>query len=141
VKGLTDNMPKIQAPVRIRLEDFTAEERNLAEKIGNAYNTFNEDVYNVLNGNVDFDNLAQAVTLVDVEMATGGSLAVPTSIRSGIGRVSGILCVSALNLADSTVYPTGTPFVSFSQEGQVVRLQNIAGLQDNSRYRLTLLLI
>jgi hypothetical protein len=134
-------MPKIQAPIRVRLEDFTAEERNLAEKIGNAYNTFNEDVYNVLNGNVDFENLAQSVTQIDVQMGVGGSLGVPASIRADSRRVTGIICLSALNLADSTVYPTAAPFVSFSQEGQVVRLQNIAGLQDNSSYRLTLLLI
>lgn len=134
-------MPKIQAPIRIRLEDFNAEERNLAEKIGNAYNTFNEDVYNVLNGNVDFDNLSQAVTLVDAEMAVGGSLAVPTSIRSESRKVNGIVCISAQNLTNGTVYPVATPFVSFSQEGQIVRLQHISGLQDNSVYRLTLLLL
>lgn len=66
----------------------------------------------------------------------------PPSIKSTLNsKVVGVICMNAENLLDPTAYPLNTPFISFSLKNNLINILNISGLQANSQYRLTLLLI
>jgi hypothetical protein len=48
------------------------------------------------------------------------------------------MVLSAINETNTSVYPTSTPFISFSQVGKTVTINNIKGLQSGYKYTLTL---
>ena len=54
-------MPKIDTVKRITTDEFPEESREVAERIGNIYNYFAEQVTNVINGNIDSENTGRPV--------------------------------------------------------------------------------
>lgn len=137
-------MAKIQAPKRIRAEDFAEDERSLVSKLGFVVNSFMDDVYNALNSNLDFNNLNRQLVTLDVRMGPGLTPAVLNSpqIKHTLrGRPIGISCIKAQNLVSPLVFPLSTPFVSFTFNENIITLLAIAGLQADSEYRLTLEII
>ena len=54
-------MPKLSDIRRIVPEDFSDEDRESAEKIAGSYNEFADELYQVINGQLDFDNLARNI--------------------------------------------------------------------------------
>lgn len=137
-------MAKIQAPKRIRAEDFAEDERSLIGKLAFIVNSFMDDVYNALNSNLDFNNLNRQLVSLDIRMGSGATPAVLNSpqIRHTLrGRPVGINCIKAQNLNNTLVYPLATPFVNFTFNENIITLLAITGLQADSEYRLTLEII
>lgn len=65
-------MPKIQQPKRIRIEDFKEENKDLISKLSDLVVPFMDDVFRVLDGNIDFDNLNRQI--VDIEVMIDASV-------------------------------------------------------------------
>lgn len=136
-------MAKVQQPKRIRIEDFKSEEKELITKLSDMVTPFMDDVYQALDGRLNFENLDRQI--VDLEVlidATGKVINNPqikTTFKSQ--RVRGVNVINAVNLANSGVYPTSLPMVNFTINGAIMTILNITGLQADSRYRLTLELI
>jgi len=82
-------MPFIDTVKRITTDEFKPEDREVAERIGNIYNYFAEQVTNVLNGNVDFANLQRALITIDVVVDSNGNPLQSTQFNNSIG-LSGI---------------------------------------------------
>jgi hypothetical protein len=135
-------MARIQAPRRVRIEDFGPEERKVIERLSETINTFNEDVYNTLSNGVDFDNLNQQLVDVIVQIDAGGEIAneprFTTTVR---GRIRGVIVVRAENIENPNVFPTAAPFISYASNGNLVTILNVTGLPNSSSYRLTLLIL
>lgn len=133
---------KIRIPEKLRTEDFPSDLQESIGKIGKIYNQFTDSVYRVLNGNIDFDNLDRQLVQVDITTDSKGALVNAPQIKlTTKTRVNGINCVSAINLVNPSIYPSGAPFISFSTNGQVLSILNITGIQASSQYRLTLELL
>jgi hypothetical protein len=136
-------MGKIQEPKRIRIEDFKSEEKELIGKISDMVTPFMDDVFNVLDGRLDFENLNRQIVdlelLIDAAGKVVNSPQVKTTFKTQ--RVRGINVINAVNLGNSSVYPTSLPMVNFTINGAIMTVLNITGLQANSRYKLTLELI
>lgn len=135
-------MGKIQIPQKIRDEDFSSEEVGIASKIGAIYNNFADEVYRVLNKGIDNDNLNRQRSILTVQIGTTGQLMTQYQIKSILnGKIAGINVLSAINLDNPNTYPVSAPFVSFTNNGSIVTILNISGLQNSSTYNLTLELV
>ena len=139
-------MGKIQAPKTLRFEDFTSEQKELIQKLGEVVNPFQDDVYRQLNGNIDFDNLnRQIVENVTVKINSSGVLVNAPQIKITVRtRVRGLNVISATNVANSSTYPTTAPFISFTTKGDLLTIVNITGLYDGvnaCEYKLNVELI
>lgn len=136
-------MPKIQTPIRIRIEDFGEDYKELIGKIGSTYNSFTDDVYGILSNGIDFDNLNRQLVDISVTIDSSGKVTNSPQIKSTLKttKVRGINVVNAINLVNSNIYPISTPFISFTINNNIVTILNVAGLQSGSQYKLTLELI
>lgn len=134
-------MPKIQAPKRIRIEDFKATDQALVSKIAESVNSYNDDTYNLLTGQLDFSNLNRQLTDVSLTLTSAGKLTDTVQVKLTIsGKPRGVVVVAATNLVDSTVYPTSAPFCTWglSNDTKFLLISNVSGLQAGSQYKLTL---
>jgi len=135
-------MSKIQIPKKLRTEDFDDDYSELIDKVGYAYNNFADEVYQQLSGRLDFTNLDQQLVVLDVTITSAGQIINTPQIKvTKASKVNGIQVIRAQNLLNPNIYPTGTPFISFSLNGNLLTIQNITGLQASSQYRLTFVLI
>lgn len=121
---------------RIISTDFAEEDQSMIEQLGRQLNDGIDQVYFALNSKLTFDdNFAATVKEVEVTAASNGNPTTRTSIQlNNTNVVSGIIVISATNKSSSGVYPTGTPFISFTQSGNLLYIDNITNLQANNRY-------
>lgn len=135
-------MARISTPATLRVEDFKDEDREVAEKLANTLNPFMDEVYRQFNGNIGFENLNRQVVTLEVRInATGGVINSPqirTSLRS---KVIGTNVISAVNIENSSTYPTSHPFINGTVNGNIFTIDNVSGLQNGSRYTLTVEII
>ncbi|NDE09880.1 MAG: hypothetical protein EBZ95_04850 [Chitinophagia bacterium] len=133
---------KIRIPEKLRTEDFPTDIQDSIGKIGKIYNQFTDSVFRALNGNVDFDNLARQLVTIDITTDSSGKLVNPPQVKiTNLIKVNGLNCINAINLVNPAIYPSTSPFVSFSINGQILSILNVSGIQVNSQYRLTLELL
>lgn len=135
-------MSKMQIPKKIRSEDFPSDEQESISKIGLVYNNFADEVYSILNGRVDFDNLSRKLVDVLIVIDSTGKLINPPQIKLDLAnRVRGTNVVRAINQVNPTIYPTNAPFVSFDATSTILTITNVTGLQNGSQYLLTIELL
>lgn len=136
-------MAQLQAPKRLRREDFDSEYQNIIDKIAFVINSFQDDVFSAFDGNIDFNNLSQIIKTINVKMGTDGSPQNELTINTGTTKkIQGIMVIAARRTDLTNSYPTSTPFMSFDQKSQsIIKINNISGLQDSSEYTLTIVLI
>lgn len=133
-------MPRIQTPKKIRTEDFPSDDQELIDKVGYAFNSFADEVYQTLNGGIDNTNLNQQISIITVNLNASGALvnAPQIKLESITSKVNGVTVIRAVNQVNPGVYPTSQPFVSYSINGRQLTIINISGLQNGSQYQLTL---
>ena len=135
-------MTRVPPIRRISKENFAEEYAGLVEGIANSVNQFQEDVIDVLDHGIDYDNLNRQFVIADVRIDATGQVINRPSIKITLtSKIRGISCIKAENLDNPSIYPTQAPFVSFTLRTGVVDVLNVSGLQNNSQYRLTLELI
>ena len=135
-------MGKIEAPKRIRTEDFSSDQRAIVERIGEALNTFNQDVYNLLYRGLDFDNLNQQIITIPVTIDGSGDISnEPKFVTSVRGKIRGVIVVNCVDPNNPSNYPTSQPFVSFNFNNNVITVNHVTGLNPGSSYQLTLLIL
>lgn len=134
-------MAKIQSFKRIIKENFDSDYQDLIDAIGGSINVFAEDVINAFNKNITVDdNLKMEYKDVDVTVNASGLPNITTQYKTVLlGRIKGVSVERAENLTNSTTYPTSAPFITFTQNDQVITIKHITGLVANNKYRLTVL--
>jgi hypothetical protein len=127
---------------RIIKEDFESDEQDMIGKLAEPINSFAEKVKQALNGSLDFNNLNQQVIQLTVSVDSTGIPIILTQYKSTIKtRVIGHSCIAAVNESIPQNSPINTPFISFTQNGELVKINKITGLQTNQRYLLTVISI
>lgn len=130
-------MPFIDTVKRITTDEFKPEDREVAERIGNVYNYFAEQVTNVLNGNIDAENLGRPIITLDVTTNANGTPTQTTRFTSKVG-LKGTVVLNATNLTNRVNFVQSNPFISFNSQGNgTYTIENIRGLNPNEQYRLT----
>lgn len=131
-------MAKLKSYKRLITTDFKEEDQELVEQIGLTVNDAFNDAFFTLNGRVDLaNNIYCTVKSVDVTVGANGVPINSTSMTlNSTQPVIGCQVLQATNQTNSAVYPTGAPFISYTQLDQSLVINHITGLQANMRYTL-----
>lgn len=124
---------------RISREDFPAEYQELIEKLAFPLNSHMEQVRNLFNKGIDFENLTRELITLKVQTNSSGKPLNVLTFKSNLrSRVRGINVISANITSSNTSYPEQAPFISFSQNLNIVTILNISGLLPETSYELLL---
>lgn len=131
-----DNIKKIIA------EDFKEEDRDLIARLGSILNKFMDDVYNLSNNRINFDNLSQEVVTIRATVDASGIPTTSLKFSSNkVNRAQGGVVINYKNLSNSINYPTSMPGISFVPVStNLYKINHIIGLQANEKYELKILI-
>lgn len=133
---------KLPSYKRIITQDFPAENQQLIEQLGRTVNDAFNLLFSALNNRLTLsDNVSSTIRDVEITVDSAGKPVNDTSFQLNIPNtpVIGCVCIRATNLANSTIYPTGTPWISFIQNENSIRILNVTNLQPNTRYSLRII--
>lgn len=135
-------MARVPQKRLIRREDYPEQAGDVIESLGQVLNIFMEEVIEGFEGRLDYNNLNQSLRQINIVVDADGNPNTRTEFRSLLTdgtRAGGITCIRAQNLSNPSTVPTGTPFITFTEDNNVIRIQNVTNLQENERYLLNLL--
>lgn len=133
---------RLNNPKQIRAEDFSDELQEDMAVLGGILNPFMQEVFELSDGRIGFENLSFILKKIDVEVDANGVPKVVDKINTGKEKVNAIIVVRAVSLFSAEVYPTGQPWVNYTEKGnKVVDIVNITGLPADNKFRLTLFII
>jgi hypothetical protein len=129
-------MSKLSTYKRLTTTDFEEDQQKLIEQLSFPVNDGFSELYFAMNGRVDLrNNLFCTVRDIDITVDSAGSPVNSTSFSlDKDGKILGCQVLYASNQTNAAVYPTSQPFVSFTQNGKTVTINNISGLQASTRY-------
>lgn len=134
-------MPKLSDIRRIIPEDFSQEAQEVIEGVAGSYNEFADEIYQVVNGQLDFDNLARAKVSFDISFDSTGKPVGNASIGTNLSFVSMIHIGKIQNLTNATRI-SQIPYLDWSFQGNgIVKVNYGVGFTAGIKYRLTLELI
>jgi hypothetical protein len=121
---------------RIISTDFDEKDQPLIEKLGRNLNDGIDGLYFALNNKLTFeDNFLSTVKDVEVTVNSSGVPTTRTSILLNTTNVvKGTQVIATTNKTSATGYPTSCPFISYTQNGNTLFIDNITGLIPNNRY-------
>jgi hypothetical protein len=131
-------MARINNLKRIIKEDFPEEYQELIDKLAYSLNPFLEQISNAFNKNVTIENLSREFITITVENVSG-NLKIPVQFKTNLtGRIQGLHVIRAENLTNPAIYPTQTPWVSWTINANILTAQKVTGIPDNNKFKLTL---
>lgn len=134
-------MPKLSDIRRIIPEDFSKEAQEVIEGVAGSYNEFADEIYQVVNGQLDFDNLARAKVSLDISFDSTGKPVGNASIATSLGFVSMLHIGKIQNLTNASRI-SQVPYLDWSFQGNgIVKINYGVGFTAGIKYRLTLELI
>lgn len=134
-------MPKLSDIRRIIPEDFEEEYQDLVTKISGSYNEFADEIYQVVNGQLDFDNLSRSKVIVDVTFNSSGIPTQEVVINSKLSYVS-MLHIGKITASNSNVKFTQAPYISWTYKGDGnVKIDYGIGFTAGLKYSISLELV
>lgn len=133
---------KLSNTRQIRAEDYDDEYSDMISQLGSVLNSFMQEVVELTDGRIDFENLNQNIKTFDITVDSSG-VPIQTPFKVGLGKtgVRGIQVINTYNLTNSTGYPTSQPYINFTPiGGDLIRIQSVTGLLPNQKYQLTILI-
>jgi hypothetical protein len=137
-------MPKLSDIRRIIPEDVgnKATPTEIIETVAGSYNEFADEIYQVVNGQLDFDNLARSKVTIDITFNATGVPLSNSSILSNLAFVSMIHIGKVQNLTNSAARPTQAPYIDWTLQGAgIIKINYGIGFIAGAKYRLVLELI
>lgn len=135
---------KLSSYRRIITQDYGKDDQELIEQLGSTVNDSFNSLYSALNKRLNFtDNIASTLKQIVITVDSNGNLQQSSQFTSDVPNtpVIGVICIRAVNITNPGTYATAQPFVSFSQNGNTIIINNIKGLQPNQQWRLTIVAI
>lgn len=132
-------MGKISSQRRIFLNDFKEDYQELVNQLSVPINTNTEILFQTLNKNVSLqDNMYAEIKDLTVTVNSSGTPLGTSQFQSSLGTaILGMQVLRARHSTDNNTFVTSAPFISFSQLGKIVTINNIAGLPANETFVLT----
>lgn len=130
---------------RLYESDFEEEDQELIKLLASSYNVDMENLYLALSKRVSLnDNIQCTIKTVTTAVDSNGIPVDAVSFQvdreggtQAVTKIIGCQVLAAVNATNATNYPTGTPFISFSQNERIVTIEHIAGLPANDVFDLT----
>lgn len=131
---------KIPSIPKIVKTDFAKEVQDAIEQLSYTVNPIIDNLAALANNNISIsDNLASVVKSVIVTVDATGTPTSTTGFNLGKNSVIiGLQVKRAINNTNAIVYPTGAPWVSYTQSGAQVIINNVQGLPANNQFTLTI---
>lgn len=127
---------------KINKEDFDKQYQPLIDKIAFPLNSFMEQVKSAFDKNINFSNLNQEIITLTITVDADGIPIIPTQWKSTLRtKVLGSVCIKATNQDSPASFPISQPFINFVQNGALVFINQISGLQADNKYQLIVLSI
>lgn len=126
---------------RLDKQNFDDQYGELIDTLAFTVNNDGEVVFNVLNRNVSLkDNVFCTVREVQVILDANGIPKNTASFQLDITnmRVLGCVVLKAVNAKISTTYPSGSPFLNYTQTTNIVTINHVTGLQADTPWNLTI---
>jgi len=123
---------------RIVVEDFKAEDREIAGKLSEIINPFIEEVTELSQGNISIDNLNRSIINIDITVDGNGKIMGVSQIRCGLSTYSGakIINVQSLSGGDNVI---SSPYLDCAYQGNgLVKVNKIIGLPVGKKLRVTI---
>jgi len=124
---------------RLNVQDFDKDSQPIVAQLAESLNYGIEVLYDTLNKKVTLaDNIACSIR--DVLVTVDGTGKVKTSTTCSLdnsNKVIGTQVIYAQTNRAST-YPSGQPFVSFTQNGATLQIQHVAGLPQDIPFTIRL---
>jgi len=122
---------------RVVAEDFKPEDRPLVQKLGFIINSFHEQVRSTLNKNINSDNLAREIKTLTFSTGETGQPLNTLTFRSNLtNSIVGINILRLTITSNNQSFPSQMPLISFSQNENLVTINNIAGLEAGNEYQM-----
>jgi hypothetical protein len=124
---------------RISKEDFPAQYQDLIDKLAFPLNSHMEQVRNLFSKGIDIDNLTREFITLKVQTDSTSRPINKLSFKSSLrNKLKGINVISGNITSSNTSYLQQAPFISFSQNTNIVSINNISGLAPETTYELLL---
>jgi hypothetical protein len=124
---------------RLNKSDYPKENQDLVDRLANSLNIGLESLYQLGNHNISLkDNMLSVTRDITVTVDSTGKPTTSTAIVLGnnVTQPIGTIVLLAINQTNSSIYPTGAPFISFTQTGTNIVVNNITGLPANNQFLL-----
>ena len=133
---------KLNNTRQIRAEDFDDEYNQLVSQLGSILNSFMQEVVELSDGRVDFENRVENIKTFEITVdANGYPTQAPFKVNGEKSGIRGMQVIRAYNLTNSTGYPTSQPFINFVPVGgNLFQIQSVTGLLPNQKYQLTVVI-
>lgn len=137
-------MPKLSDIRRIIPEDVDDKSTptEVVEAVAGSYNEFADELYQVINGQLDFDNLNRAKVTIDISFDSTGKPVGNVNIATNLAFVSMLYIGKIQNTTNAVERITQVPYLDWSYQGNgVVKINYGIGFTPGRKYKLTLELI
>lgn len=141
--GLLDNM-KIQNPKRLRIEDFTEEEREMISKIAFVMNSSFSSLFDLANKRITLrENISASVREFNVTVDAQGNPrnAVFLNLDDVLANqlVEGVQVIDAYS-TDGVTRPTAGVFVDWSPNKSGININFVKGIPENKEFTIKLVI-
>lgn len=135
-------MSKPQSFKRLIVEDFDQKDRPLVSKLAYSINIFAEDILNALNKKLSIeDNININKKDFTVTVDAGGVVIGTVSLKTELDHsCQGLMVIKADNMKTATNTPTGTPFITFTENSGVIKILKITNLTASEQYKLRVII-
>lgn len=129
---------KLPTYKRIRIEDFSEEERMLIEKLALSINDGFSNVYDALNNKLTFrDNFAGTAKEFTVSTDVNGTPTGTTEIRlDSITPVFGFNIIFVNHVSNPNIYPNSAVQIFGVQNKNIFRINKVTGLPANQSFNI-----
>lgn len=127
-------MSRIDNVRYIRAEDFSQEIQQDIAKLAPVLNTFMQQTVDLTNGRIDFDNRVENIIQFNITVDSLGKITGNNLFNVGKQGVRGLSVIRAVNQTNPSIFPTGTPFVNYTntENPQVIRIDNITNIKSGT---------
>lgn len=129
--------------LRINKGDYPQESRNIVDRLAGSLNIAIESLFNLANRRISLrDNIACKVVDITLTVDANGFPLNPSIITLDqfVPIADGSYVEFARNLTNRLVYPTGQPFISFTQNGSQFEINHVTGLPANNQFLLRVII-
>lgn len=134
---------KLPSFKRINKSDYPKDLGAVIDKLAFSLNVAIDNLFELANNRVSFgDNIYCDVKQVTFTVDGNGTPTTNvvinlTNLANINSKVTGVTVKAATNSSSSTRYVLGAPFISFTQNGNAITVNNVRGLVPGDEYTLT----
>lgn len=122
----------------IRAEDYPEDFQEGVEILGSNLNPFMQQVYDLMNKRIGFENTVQNLVTFTITVDATGKILGNNRINVGKTADKGTVITRAINTTNPLIFPTSQPFLSYENTEivNVIKITNITGIKSGT-YSIT----